>query len=396
MSAQPIAGLERRFYAFALDRTVAWAIDAGAAYAAWRYLIDPGQVLAGVLVIVGTVLLVGLVFSLLLGLTGVSPGNAAVGIRVVREGTGGPIGVGRALLRQLILGIAGLPTFGLGVATLAWTAMMDPSGRRRGWHDHVARSVVVDIHPVDQEAPEPDAGPRHVVNLTALRLVPAPPPSQVVPPRAPKPSAPPPGYQPAPSVPARRSAEQPEPGPAPAVPAAPVPAAVSAAAATTATTAPAVEPAVRAPARQQLGYPLVPEPRPDAVEEPARPTGGAHAARAPEPDPQTRWRVSFDSGETFVVDGQVLVGRRPEPRNGEQPHHVVPLRSEDMSLSKTHAQVQLAADGALVVMDRGSTNGSVLVRHGVPRQLTAGKPATLVDGDVVRFGDRTMTVAREA
>ena len=76
--------------------------------------------------------------------------------------------------------------------------------------------------------------------------------------------------------------------------------------------------------------------------------------------------------------------------------HLVPLRSGDMSLSKTHAQFQVAPDGVLVVMDRGSTNGSILVRQGVTRELAAGRPATLLDGDRVRFGDRQMSVAREA
>ena len=51
-----------------------------------------------------------------------------------------------------------------------------------------------------------------------------------------------------------------------------------------------------------------------------------------------------------------------------------------MSLSKTHAQVQVAPGGELVVMDRGSTNGSILVRQGMSRELSAGKPATLVAG----------------
>ena len=111
--------------------------------------------------------------------------------------------------------------------------------------------------------------------------------------------------------------------------------------------------------------------------------------------PPARWRVSFDSGESFVVDGLTLVGRRPEPRSGEAVHQAVALRSEDMSLSKTHAQVQVVADGVLVVMDRGSTNGSVLMRQGVARDLTAGRPTTLLDGDHVRFGDRIMTVARD-
>ena len=107
------------------------------------------------------------------------------------------------------------------------------------------------------------------------------------------------------------------------------------------------------------------------------------------------WLVTFDTGESLVVDGPALVGRRPEPRAGEQVRHLVPLPSHDMSLSKTHAQLQVADEGVLVVVDRGSTNGSVLIRSGVPRQLSPGRPATLLPGDTVRFGDRSMTVARQ-
>jgi len=109
-----------------------------------------------------------------------------------------------------------------------------------------------------------------------------------------------------------------------------------------------------------------------------------------------RWRVTFDNGETFVVEGLTLVGRRPEPRAGEQVHRLVPLTSQDMSVSKTHAQFAPAVDGALVAMDRGSTNGSTLLRQGVERRLVPAKPTTLVDGDRVTFGDRTMTVTRES
>ena len=89
------------------------------------------------------------------------------------------------------------------------------------------------------------------------------------------------------------------------------------------------------------------------------------------------------------------MGRQPQGRPGEPVRHVVPLKSDNRSISKTHAQFQLAGDGALVVMDRGSTNGSILVRQGVPRELSPGKPATLLDGDKVLFGDREMTVSRE-
>jgi pSer/pThr/pTyr-binding forkhead associated (FHA) protein len=94
------------------------------------------------------------------------------------------------------------------------------------------------------------------------------------------------------------------------------------------------------------------------------------------------------------VRGLTLVGRRPEPRPGEPVKRLVTLPSDDMSLSKTHAQFQVVPDGALVVMDRGSTNGSILIRAGVAKRLVGGKPATMRDGDRVRFGDREMTVKR--
>lgn len=357
---RPAAELDHRFYGFAVDRLVMWAIDGLAIYLAWRFLLDRDRVAAGVAVIVAAVLVVYAAFAIVLGLTGSSPGNALLGLRVVQAGTDQPIGAGRALLRQLVLGVATLPTFGLGTATLAWTAAMDPGGRRHGWHDRVAGSEVVDVRPAPEEPVVADAGPRHVVNLTAMRLVPAPSTPPPPPPTTARPAAPP-SPPSAPPIPAPRPEAAPEPRLAPT----PEPA-----------RAPqhrAPDPAPPAPPKQQLGYPLV-----------AEPTG-----------PPARWRVSFDSGESFVVDGLTLVGRRPEGRSGEQVHQAVALRSDDMSLSKTHAQLQVVADGVLVVMDRGSTNGSVLLRQGVAKDLAAGRPTTLLDGDHVRFGDRIMAVARE-
>ena len=55
----------------------------------------------------------------------------------------------------------------------------------------------------------------------------------------------------------------------------------------------------------------------------------------------------------------------------------------------------MAPDGALVVTDRGSTEGSVLVRRGVRRPLSPGRPTTLLEGDLVILGDRTLTVVRQ-
>ena len=336
----PAAELDRRFYAFTIDRLIAWTIDAVAALAAYHLLIAEGSVISGVAVVVATVVLVGVGFSLLQGLQGFTPGKAALGLRVVHLGSGTPVGLVPALLRSLVLGLAALPTFGLGLATLAWTAVMDRDRQRRGWHDHVTGSVVVDVRPTPVEEAAADHGPRHIVNLTAMRLVPAPSPVAATPAPAPAPT---PLSTPMPAQNDRGSG-------------------------------------LRAP----LGPPL------DA----AAPAGST-VVRGNRAAPTPAWRVAFDTGETFLVEGLVLVGRRPEPRAGEPVRHLVSLPSQDMSLSKTHAQLQVAPDGALVALDRGSTTGSLVVRGGVSRELPAGQPTTLVAGDVVRFGDRTMTVTHD-
>ena len=361
------AGADRRFYAFVVDRLFAWGVCGGEAYAAYTLLIEPGRLWAGVAAIAGTVLMVGLITSMMVGLFGVTPGKALVGIRVLSAEDARPIGVLRAMLRTLLLGVATLPTLGFGAAALAWTAMVDPSGWRRGWHDLRTGTVVVDVRPIPEvEEPEEEA-PRQVVNLTAMRLVPASPtPPRRVPTRGKRPPAPPPEAVAPPA-------------------------------------APTVTP------RQGLGWPLVGEDPAGASRAPSEAAAPGPPPSAPPPPPQeertqprppdpaappVRWQVAFDTGEQFEVRGLTLVGRRPEPRPGEPVKRLVTLPSDDMSLSKTHAQFQVVPDGALVVMDRGSTNGSILIRAGVTKRLVGGKPATLRDGDRVRFGDREMTISR--
>lgn len=339
----PVAELERRFYAFAVDRLLGWTVVALAGVGAWVVLDD---VWSSVAVATVAMVLVWLTVAVVVGVSGSTPGKSLVGLRVVHHGTGTPIGVSRSLLRSVVLALASVPTFAIGLATLAWTAVEDRGRQRRGWHDHVAHSIVVDVRPVDAAVDEVDDAPRHVVNLTALRLIPAPP------------VEPPPPQR---RVSAEQSMRRQPPRPAPLA-------------------------TVQRPPGAPGGPPTGP---PDDGRTVVRPARGARPVGP-------RWRVTFDNGETFVVEGLALVGRRPEPRSGEQVHHLVPLSSADMSVSKTHAQFGPAGDGVLVVMDRGSTNGSVLVRQGVARPLAAGKPATLVDGDTVSFGDREMSVRREA
>jgi uncharacterized RDD family membrane protein YckC len=333
----PVAGLDRRFYAFMIDRVIAWTLVAAACWAAYALFWSDDQIWAGVALVAGAVVALWVVFAVALGVVGTTPGKAAVGVRAVHVGTGTPIGFGRALLRGLVLGVATIPTFGIGLATLAWTAVADPTRRRRGWHDHVAHSIVVDLRPEPTVPEEADSGPRHVVNLTAMRLVPAP-------------------AQPATPAAPRR---------APRTPAVATP-----------------PPATASPQPGPVG---VPESQRTVRRSPVVTQTGAPAG----------WVLAFDTGEKVPVDGVVLVGRRPSARPGEAVRHLVALPSQDMSLSKTHAQIGVAGDGALVVMDRGSTNGSVLTRQGVSRPLSGGKPTTLLEGDLVRFGDRSMEVSRQ-
>jgi hypothetical protein len=299
---------DRRFYAFAVDRLIAWGIDVTVAVVATRSLVSHGHPVVGSLVIMAVVPLVGLVFAVLLGTTGTTPGCSLLGLRLVHSVTGEPIGVGRAILRTFVLALATLP-FGFGLAALAWTALVDATGLRRGWHDHLVSSILVDVRPVPvvEEGRDPGAG--QVVNLTALRLAPS-----------------------------RR----------------------------------AQVPVARTPVRR-----------------PVRARPAVAVARSP-----VAWELAFDSGQRVVVDTLVLIGHRPEAGPGEQGALLVALPSADGSVARTHAQVVVAADGALVVTDRGSTLGSTLVRRGLPRPLTPGRPTTLLEGDSVTLGDRTLTVHR--
>jgi len=465
------ADLDRRFYAYAIDRAIGWGLGAGVGALLW-WVFDQQDALVVAGAVVGTIVAVSLVFAVLQGTSGATPGKSALGIRSVKEATGRQPGVGGALLRAVILGLAGLPTAGLGIATLAWTAAMDADGRRRGWHDLVTGTLVTDVRRrPDADNDDVVEAPRAIVNLTAMRLMPAPEPvrqPQAPAPRRtpgspelatdpalrrPEPSTPARGNQPWPldgatrqaqpaqqqpvpppaptrQVPPAQPVQQPAPpmpqtGPPPAAPrppAKPFPAAPARPPQQSAQQSaqqagqahrsdgrlspdhqptgrrPDVPPAHQGPVQPNVQAPQLPTPpanRPGSGGQAGAPAG-ATAAASGASAPVSRWRVTFDTGESFVVDGLALVGRGPQPRPGEAVRHLVPLRSTDMSLSKTHAQFHVARDGVLVVMDRGSTNGSVIIRKGMSRELAAGRPATLVDGDRVKFGDREMVVARES
>lgn len=107
-----------------------------------------------------------------------------------------------------------------------------------------------------------------------------------------------------------------------------------------------------------------------------------------EPVPQGL-RLAFDTGERLDVVGDGVVGRAPQ---GDVTH-VVAIDDPARSLSKTHLAFGPAGPGELWVVDRGSTNGTVVVRpDGTAAALPAGTRATVTVGWSLRIGERTVRV----
>ena len=276
MSTLVVADLDRRLRAFCADLAIVSGTALGVAVLAHR---DGSEPVLPALAAAG-----GLCGALvaLLGTTGRTPGLSVAGLRVVSDHDGRPIGIDAAALRMLVVALA-TAVCGLGLVALAATSVTDPAGRRRGWHDRLVGSVVVEVQPVPMVVEPEDDPPQPIVNLTAARLRPA-----------------------------RRT--------------------------------PVASP--RAPTR--IAVPATREP--------------------------VRWGLVVDDEETDV-DGVVVIGG---------------------SASAVLARVEVASDGALVVTDLGTVGGAQVRRRGADRPIGARRSVTLLEGDVVTLGDRTVTVVRRA
>ena len=217
-----------------------------------------------------------------------------------------------------------------GLGALLLLVSLLVSPRRQGWHDRAANAVVIVQRPL---APRP---PR---NRTA--------------------AAP---------------AEAPRPEPAAPAPA-PAPAPVSAAV--------AGDPA------------LGPELAPLAGE----PTTSAPTQRDAANGSERRtildgWVAELDDGREVVVRGLVLLGRNPQPGEGEVDAELVKLPDESRTVSKTHLTLGVD-DAGLFVVDRGSTNGSTVTAPGEPTvPVGAFHAVSVVDGSVVSIGDHWVRIRR--
>ncbi|MBF0686435.1 MAG: RDD family protein [Cellulomonas sp.] len=385
-------------------RVLAYAIDlVAAAAAAGVGLLVAGSdgglpVLPGLLA-----LLVAVAQIVAEGVGGATLGARLLGLRTVDDRTGRPPGVGRAFVRQLVVGVGTLACL-VGNWAVAASAAWDSGPRRRGWHDKASGTTVVHASAQPPEsrrpagaatsgeqrpqgaarpwtpsvppgAPAPEAPAPAAAVVDDFLLAPAPPTSSVAP--APAPAAPPPAPDLLPAAPAGS---------------APLPAAEQA-------ESDLLPPPPQA-RRQTDG--VRPGPAPAAAHPLDDDLAELEHTRVRDPESLRRrtgtLALHFDTGERVRVVGRGLVGRGPRAEDGEDILHVIVLNDAARSLSRVHAEfgpqgATAEEDSAIWVADRGSTNGTVVIDPaGTARVLPAGTRALVGAGWTVRLGDREARV----
>ena len=94
------------------------------------------------------------------------------------------------------------------------------------------------------------------------------------------------------------------------------------------------------------------------------------------------------------MDGLVLLGRNPQPRVGEEDATLIKVSDETRTVSKSHLAVGVDVSG-LYVMDRGSTNGTMVTApDGGQRPCPPGDLVDVPGGSVISFGDHWLEVHR--
>jgi hypothetical protein len=105
-------------------------------------------------------------------------------------------------------------------------------------------------------------------------------------------------------------------------------------------------------------------------------------------------KFTWDNGQVQELVGAVLVGREAETDEGVLGGRLasfVPTGQTD-SMSRAHAEV-LPRGGGVVVLDRGSTNGTFIWDDAAKtwQRLPVGEACELRSGMVLAFGERTAT-----
>lgn len=454
-----VAPIKRRVIAYLIDAVIGFAVAVVVPTIVMIVVVFSTRDLLAAVLVAGPVY-AALGIAWMLVYTFLQAGRGSVGMRVqglrlASAADGSPLGFGRALLRNVIWGLAASIVVGY------FTVLFDGSGRFQGWHDKVGGAVMLAEAPRAAVRPHADAVPMPFPQSPAPDApaampgfaAPQAPPSAMpgfAQPAAAGAFAPPSAPAPAPaaplpeedelaehtvlSPPIRRdlpddplisfvpgvTQEPPRLAPAPVevepVEVAPVEVAVepvppAAAPAVPAETGPTpIETvaarlgSVPAPAATPFEAPV-----PVTAENPvaANPTAENPIAQASAPQapaalvtddddiestrisvPGHRLVFTWDDGQRSTVSGRTVFGRNPEEREGAVN---VAVRDETRSLSKTHFEAGADARGGWV-MDRQSTNGTVIVREGVRIACPPGQRVPVRLGDALEIGDRIVTI----
>ena len=432
-----VAPTSRRAVAYIIDAAIAGGLGAVLAIVLVVFAtLAGGDGLLGVLAIGAPLvwlIMVGwfVVYTLMQSGKG-SIGMRAQGLRLANETTGAPLGFGRTLLRNIIFGLSASIVVGY------FTPLFDGTGRFQGWHDKVAKSLMLDARTSLSTAGGPTTHPTQIpprpqppVNFQGSQPGPPTPlfPEQAAPNLAtpPQPAFPPQSTPPIPGLPAAPVSSGGFAAPQPAQPwggeqtppqhlASPQPPAPQPAA--SAAPQPVAKPAMTNDDPLIAFVPGITQDAPPARNAPAPvdapPTANVEAAlpeetllraeAAPTPAPvlhdsseieDTRISIpghrlifTWDDGTRVTVSKRTIFGRNPAPEAGAV---IVPVRDETLSLSKTHFEATAETSGGWIT-DRNSTNGTAVVRDGHRIVCTPGEPVRIRLGDAIEIGDRIVTI----
>jgi len=292
------------------------------------------------------------------------PGMRLDSLQVVGLSDGRPLGWGRVLLRWLVF--AGLTVTVVGL--IAMLIVMSRHPRRQGWHDLAANAVVIKERPLAPPRPK-TAAARTARPKQAASVSSAP---------AAKKSAP------RPTAVSDTSATKTRPG-------APVGAAVVASTEAEAEETVVVEAeggqgaSVAGPAAAGSQA---------AVDETDLSQSADESDEIDESVVPPEWMLRLDDGRNVAVDGLVLLGRNPQPRVGEEDATLIKVSDDTRTVSKSHLAVGVDVSG-LYVMDRGSTNGTMVTApDGGQRPCPPGDLVDVPADSVISFGDHWLEVHR--
>ena len=386
------------------------------------------------------------------GTRGFTVGKRLVGLRTLSAVTGRPVGMAKALVR-LLVPAAGVLALGVGPIVVYVSPLFDGTGRRRGWHDKAAGTMVFDVTvgrdpstarraseqrvtaPVvarrlesllDEWASRQSAALNSPSTSTHLQPVPEQPvPEQPVP------------EQPVPgggglerahegsqeqvvrgprsagaehtglivAVPGVRTGTQP-PAPPPTVPpsTAPLPIVPPSTAPLPIVTSPEAR-ACAVPSQQPPSNPAAAR-GPQAVPSSAGLAPDVEAtrlrpARAKVPEvaagsAQPMAVIDLTDGRRVELTGTALIGRRPAARSDDGDVQLIAVSDPGRSVSKTHLAIGVDRVGVWV-RDRDSTNGTVVtLADGQQILCAAEQQIRLGAGASVAFGDYGLTVTEES